>query len=153
MTFYPINRVERIKELRRVLTDRWGPRLPNDDTGRRLLSIVIDHARLIEGDLAERMALQLLPDITDAELAFMIDRAGAGNMWGPRALAYALGLPEATRVRLQITTIAAVDCTRNQRKKRRRQIAKLNAAADGHPTLHINQAFAYDYASSPAIGR
>lgn len=143
MSFYPINRIQRIKDLRRALTDRWGRRLPNDETGRRLLAIVIDHARPIEGDLAERMALQLLPDISDAELAYMIDKAGAGRMWGPDALACAIGLREADRLRLQVRTIGAVDCTpanRRTRKKvaqRQRQRDRLEDAAS-NPTLHVH---------------
>jgi hypothetical protein len=145
MSHYPINRVERVRDLRRVLTDRHGRTLPNDATGRVLLSIVLDHAALIEGDLAERMAVQLLPEASDAEIAFMIHRAGAGRMWGPTELAKALNLTEATRVRLQVKTILAVDVTPTQRRTRRkvaqrqRRDARLAAeAADGNPSLHIN---------------
>ncbi|KRR11527.1 hypothetical protein [Bradyrhizobium valentinum] len=138
MSFFPINRLQRIKDLRRVLTDRWGPRLPNNETGRVLLAIVIDHALLIARDLAERMALQLLPEISDAEIAYMIDKAGDGRMWGPQALANAIGLTEATRVRLQVTTIGATDCTTSQRRNRnlkRRRLAKLNAAVTASPVI------------------
>lgn len=131
MSFYQINRIQRVKDLRRVLTDRWGLRLPDDETGRALLAIVIDHALLIARDLAEKMALQLLPDISDAEMGYMVDRAGDGRMWGPQALANAIGLTETDRVRLQVRTIGAVDITPSQRrtrKRQRRRDAKLNAA-------------------------
>jgi hypothetical protein len=136
---YRINRIQRVKDLRRVLTDRWGRHLPNNEIGRALLAIVLDHARLIEGDLAERMALQLLPDMGDAELAYMIDKAGAGRMWGATELAKALHLTEADRVRLGVQTIAAVDCTRSQRVARKRRLRKLEAVAEcDRPALHVH---------------
>lgn len=135
MSYHPISRIQRVRDLRRALTDRCGRHLPNDETGRRLLAIVIDHALLIAPDLAQRMALQLLPQITDAEVAYMIDKAGKGRMWQAKALANALGLTEATRLRLQITTIAAMNCSRAERKKAKR-LARL--AAEGNPALTIN---------------
>lgn len=120
MSYHPISRINRVKDLRRILTDRWGPRLPNDETGRRLLAIVADHAMLIARDLAVKMVTQLAPpEISDAEIYFVIDRAGDGRMWGPHVLPKAIDLTEDERVRLQVRTIMATDCTPAERKKRR----------------------------------
>jgi hypothetical protein len=133
MSHYPVNRLERVRDLRRVVTGRYGRRLPNNETGRKYLAIVIDHALLTARDLADRMAQQLAPpEVSDAELAYLIDIAGAGRMWEPHDLAKAIDLREAERVRLEVRTIAAVDMTRKQRKNlknKRKRLEKLAAAA------------------------
>ena len=128
MSFCQINRVERVKDLRKVLTDRHGRTLPNDEGGRKLLAIVIDHALLIARDFAVRMAQQLAPaEISDAEISYMIDREG--RMWGVQALAVELGLTEAERVRLGVRTIGAVDITPANRRTRKRARERLRRAA------------------------
>jgi hypothetical protein len=84
----------RKSELERLFADRWGDVRPDDADDLRLMA---DHLALIDE----------------------VDRPG--TYWKADALARELGLDDATRTRLKIRTIGAIDCTKAQRAKRSRE--------------------------------
>jgi hypothetical protein len=84
----------RKSELERLFADRWGDVRPDDADDLRLMA---DHLALIDE----------------------VDRPG--TYWKADALARELRLDDATRTRLKIRTIGAIDCTKAQRAKRCRE--------------------------------
>jgi hypothetical protein len=119
----------RVRQLERIIIYRHGERLPDDDDGRDLLRVVAHHLAQIGPGRIRPWALQWMPTITAAELADLIDQAGAGWRWGADELAHEIGLDDATRKRLRITTIGAIDCSKIQRVRRRKRKAKAAARA------------------------
>jgi hypothetical protein len=71
-----------------------------------------------------------MPTLRPAELDELIDEAGPiGWLWGADELAHEIGLDDATRTHLKITTIGAIDCDKRQREQRRKRKRKLDARA------------------------
>lgn len=138
----------RIAELNRLLIDRYGEVLPNDDAGRDDAEIVAQHMPLTwhPVDPARRIAgwLRLrAPWMDAAERQAVIEAAVAKpRFWRADTLAKRLNLTEADRQRLNITTIGAADMTREERAALRRQRkrdrdrkrAKARRRADGRKT-------------------
>ncbi len=122
MSYQPINHVQRVKDLRRVIVNRWGrPPLPYTDEGRAHLCIIIDHTLLIARDLCTRMATQFAPpEMSSGELNYLIDRAGDGRRWDGQLLAETFGLTEADRMRLKAFSFGSIDCTPAQRRSRKK---------------------------------
>lgn len=62
------------------------------------------------------------PDMPARDREYLISEAtNCPLKWSADKLAWKLGLTDADRTRLRITTIGAVDCNREQRKERDRQ--------------------------------
>jgi hypothetical protein len=112
----------RVLELERFFVHAYGARsLPDDDAGRADLRLMADHLAQIDPRRIRIWAADWLPEITDAETDALIAEIGACKRWQADPLGRALGLDDATRTKLKIRTIGAVDCTKAQRKARRRR--------------------------------
>jgi hypothetical protein len=118
----------RKRELERLFVERYGkPQLPDDDAGRGDLRVMADHlAQLGEGHIW-RFARTWARWADDGEVDELIGQVGPGKRWKADALAKELGLDYATRTRLNIRTIGAVDRTKAQRARRGK---KRKAAAE-----------------------
>ncbi|MFY9958917.1 hypothetical protein [Bradyrhizobium sp.] len=60
-----------------------------------------------------------MPTLPDTELDALIAKVSTGRRWKADALARELGLDDATRTRLNIKTIGALDCGKTKRMTRR----------------------------------
>src|SRR5450631_2635073 len=105
-------------ELERLFADRWGDTLPDDDAGRADLRLMADHLAQLGDGYIRQWADAQAPWLSDDQADTLIDEVGSGKHWKADALARELGLDDATRTRLRIRTIGAVDCTKAQRAKR-----------------------------------
>jgi hypothetical protein len=119
----------RISELRRLYTDRYGRVLPDDDAGRDEAVIMAHHIARRPGDHRRLITAWLslwAPWMSPRETAGIITTVTANPIrWRADTLATRLNLTEADRRRLRITTIGAVDMTKAERAKRRRERARL----------------------------
>ena len=112
----------RLAELERFFAMYYGDkRLPDDDAGRADLRLVADHLAQIDPRLVRHWSLQWMPTLPGSELDALIADVGAGRRWKADAIAKELSLDDATRTRLKIRTIGAVDCGKAQRTTRRRR--------------------------------
>lgn len=112
----------RIAELDRIFAMQYGSRnLPDDDAGRADLRLMADHLAQIDPRRIRSWATLWMPTLPADELDALIADVGTGKWWKADALAHELGLDDATRTRLKIKTVGAVDCTKRQRKSRRRR--------------------------------
>jgi hypothetical protein len=110
----------RIAELQRIFVFNYGARcLPDDDAGRADLRLMADHLAQIDPRLIRPWAAAWMPTLTPAELDALVEQVGSGRRWKADALARELGLNDATRTRLKIKTIGAVDCGKSKRMNRR----------------------------------
>jgi hypothetical protein len=113
----------RLAELRRLFLGRYGTVLPDDDAGRDDALIMANH--LAKRPEAERRIPAWLslwaPWMVAGEIAAITAKVIAKPVrWRADTLAARLGLTEDERRRLRITTIGAVDLTKEQRKARRK---------------------------------
>jgi hypothetical protein len=112
----------RPRELERVFRDRYGATLPHDDAGIDDLFVMANHlAHLDKPDQrikvwVRRWAPWHGDDETDALIEAVIAKP---LKWSADKLAQRLGLDYATRTRLAITTIGAIDCGKAKRAKLR----------------------------------
>jgi len=112
----------RVAELERAFESNYGGRqLPDDDAGRADLRLIADHLAQIDPCRIRRWAAEWMPTLTQTELDNLIAEVGSGRWWKADALARELRLDDATRTRLNIRTIGAVDCKKAKRKARRRR--------------------------------
>jgi hypothetical protein len=114
----------RIRELERVIADRYGAALSDDDAGMDDLFIMANH--LAHLDAPDRRILAWVrrwaPWHGDDKTAALIEAVLRKPLkWTADRLAQRLGLDYATRTRLAITTIGAVDCKKAKRVKLRRK--------------------------------
>ncbi len=125
--------VLRIAELNRLFSARWGDHLPDDDAGRADAVLMLHHLARLARDTEHRMRSWLAaraPWLSEDEAAELI----TGVLKRPlkfRAdtLAARLGLTDAERAALRITTIGAIDVTAEQRKERRRERSRARKEA------------------------
>jgi hypothetical protein len=115
----------RLAELSRLIDDRYGQgvELEPGDANYAVVRIVAHHLGGLP-DAPRRIASWLLdraPWIKGADRERLISEVtGCPLKWSADKLAWKLGLTDADRTRLKITTIGAVDCSRDQRKARDR---------------------------------
>jgi hypothetical protein len=125
----PVSRAAlRIAQLRRLFTARYGRTLPDDDAGRDDAFIMACH--LVMRPEADRRIPAWLslwaPWMPQDEVrAFTTKIIAKPLRWRADTLGKRLSLIEAERSRLKITTIGAVDLTKEQRKARRRMRDRL----------------------------
>lgn len=119
----------RIAELRRLLTARYGRALPDDDCGRDEALVMAHHIARRPGDHRKLIAAWLslwAPWMAAEQVHAMIITVTANPIrWRADKLAVRLHLTEAERRRLHITTIGAVDMTKQERARRRRERKRL----------------------------
>jgi len=106
-------------ELIRIYDSRWGPELPDDDSGLDDVRLFADHC----GDCARHSPWMTADEIDGV----FIQRRRQG--WSADDLAIALHLTDADRTALGIRTIGAVDYSKAARTKRRKRIRKERDAA------------------------
>jgi hypothetical protein len=134
----------RIRELECIFADRYGAVLPNDDAGHDDIFVMANH--LAHLDAPDRRIVTWLrrwapwhgDDQTDELIEMVVPRP---MKWRADALAQRIGLDYATRTRLGITTIGAIDCGKAKRaalrKKRaaaRERARRAKAGAAPHAT-------------------
>jgi hypothetical protein len=115
----------RMRDLETFFNDRYGPALPDDDAGRDELFIAANTLCWYADDPAPRIrawAAQRAPWMREHDLDDMIDRIIARPLrWTADKLAQRLGLTDADRARLAISTIGSIDVSREQRLARRQE--------------------------------
>lgn len=118
----------RVDELERLFHHRYGAQLPDDDAGRDDLFVLLNHCAYY-ADAKPRMltaaaswAPWIRADALDDLIADIIARP---LRWRADKLAQRLGLDDATRTRLGITTIGAIDVSAEQRRARRKEQNRL----------------------------
>jgi hypothetical protein len=111
----------RIRDLQIVFIDRYvGGTMTDDDAGRDDLIVLLHHvARLGDPRALRDYAARWCPWLTHGEFAAMIAEIDAEPLrWRADSLARRIGLDDATRTRLGVTTIGSTDCNKVQRTKR-----------------------------------
>lgn len=114
----------RIAELHRLFRHRYGRTLPDDDAGRDDVQIMAHHLAQRPGDAKRRIRSYIelqAPWMPPADAAALIDSVVAKPIrWRADKLALRLQLTEAVRRHLGITTIGAIDMTKEERKLARK---------------------------------
>jgi hypothetical protein len=132
----------RIRELERLFFDRYGAMLPNDDAGLDDIFVMANHlAQLAEPD--QRITAWLRRWAPwygeDSTVALIRSVTPTPIKWRADVLARQLGLDYATRTRLRITTIGAIDCGKAKRaalRRERNNAAKRASRAKGGAASH-----------------
>lgn len=114
----------RMRCFAKYLRDRYGVELPDDDAGRDEIEVAASHLASLahpKGRIEKWLGLWA-PWISVREQQDVIAKAITEQKhWTADQLAWRLGLTDADRTRLGITTIGAIDCSKAERKARRRQ--------------------------------
>lgn len=108
---------KRLDEIDRLLTHRYGLELPDDDAGRDDVLIMLHHFAHGRDALARMTAwlARRAPWMPPAEASALIDRVfGKPIKWGADTMGRRLRLTWRERKQLRITTIWAVDITREE---------------------------------------
>jgi hypothetical protein len=112
-------------ELKRLFVDRYGHVLPDDDGGRDDAWLMLHHLGWCPGDRPARMKSWLslwAPWMPAEEATRLVASVTAKPLrWRADTLARCLGLTDADRTRLRITTIGCVDSTKAERAEARRE--------------------------------
>ena len=118
----------RVAEIDRILIDRYGDILPDDDAGRDDCFIMCHHLARRAGDPVVRIhgwLSQRAPWMPAADRQALTERVLARpRRWKADTMAKRLGLTAANRTRLKIKTIGAIDQTSVERAEIRR-LAKI----------------------------
>lgn len=133
----------RVAELERILTDRYGPTLPDDDAGAEDAFLMANHLAQCSGNPENRMRdwfTRRCPWLGISQQTVLIAKIVDRPLnWRADTIARRLNLTEADRERLRITTIGAVDMTKENRalvrKQRKRDAAEARRRATGIPTI------------------
>src|SRR5438034_10355696 len=113
----------RIRDLQNFFADKYGATMPDDDGASDDLLVLLHHVAHLGDPRALRVyAARWCPWLCHGEFAAMIAEIDCTPLrWRADSLARRIGLDDATRTRLGITTIGAIDCTKAQRTKRRKR--------------------------------
>ena len=107
----------RIAQLERLATSRYGTVLPDNDTGRAFVRIAINH-------LSEFATAKLrIASWLRRWAPWCGDRRPERRMWKADTLARVLNVTAEERWRLELWTIGAIDCSKAQRARLRREKA------------------------------
>jgi len=130
--------VLRRAELIRIYESRYGPVLPDDDSGLDDVRLYADHCGKTDFEILRKFCTKYAPWMTAEEIdGVFIQRRR--QPWLADDLAIALHLMDADRTRLGIRTIGAVDYSkaartkRNKRIRRDRERKRREAAQSGRP--------------------
>jgi len=119
----------RVRDLLKLMRARHGHTLPNDATGRANAEIIAHHLAALPGDQQRRISnwLELwAPWMPIAQArALTTEATTKPKRWRADALAWRLHIIEIDRATLGITTIGATDCSKLERKARRKQRNRL----------------------------
>jgi hypothetical protein len=123
----------RCAEISRLLVNRYGAILPDDDAGRDDARLMAHHLGRLSGDQRRRIVNWLdvyAPWFIGAERSKLLAEIDhKPRKWRADKLADRLRLTEAERHHLRITTIGAIDVTKAERTKRRKQAKREFIAA------------------------
>lgn len=115
----------RLRELHRLFAARYGPTLPDDDAGRDDIEIVAHHLAWLPGNTRTRIDSWIAlyaPWMGIDERGMLIDRVTTGRKrWSADELARLLGLTMKERTKLAIRTIGAIDMSKRERIKLRKE--------------------------------
>ncbi|WP_210241925.1 hypothetical protein [Bradyrhizobium elkanii] len=119
----PVKYAVRLRDLERFFRYRYGDTLPDDDAGRDDLLVAAHHIattyRAPDRHIRAWASLWA-PWLSDAECTDLIAQVVKKPIsWKPDTLAWRIGLTDAVRTLLGITTIGAIDCNKEQREQRR----------------------------------
>jgi hypothetical protein len=128
----------RIRELERLFFDRYGAMLPNDDAGLDDIFVMANHLAHLD-EPHQRITVWLRRWAPwhgeDKTVALIRSVTPKPLKWRADVLARQLGLDYATRMRLRITTIGAIDCGKAKRaalrRKRNNAAKRASRARDG----------------------
>ena len=134
----------RLNQLERFFAYSYGRHLPDDDSGRDDLLVVAHHLAQL-GALERHLpawARLWAPWLPEADCAALIARVLSKPLrWTADRLGWRIGLTDATRTLLKITTIGGIGCSKVQRAERRevrdavahRERRKLKASGRNRP--------------------
>jgi hypothetical protein len=113
-----------IGDLETFFGDKYGSAFPDDDAGRGDLIVLLQYmAQLGDPRAMTACAARWCPWLSEVEHTAMLAGIERAPMrWRADALASEIGLNRATRTRLGITTIGAVDFGKGKRTKRRKKL-------------------------------
>lgn len=113
----------RMRELELLFEDRWGPTLPDDDSGRDDLLVAAHHLAQSFGDPHQHIPAWVrnrAPWLSDTECTTFIEQVvGKPRKFGAKALGRKMRLTQEERQRLRITTIRAFDVSDDDMKANR----------------------------------
>lgn len=118
----------RLNDLARLFRGRYGTTLPDDDAGRDDVEVAVHHLVRLRGHVgqAERWIEVWAPWMSRGEAAAMIARAtDKPQVWKADDLAARLGITKEERAMYGITTIGAIDQTKDERTAARREKDRL----------------------------
>jgi len=118
----------RLNDLARLFKHRYGITLPDDDAGRDDMLVAAHHLVRLRGrvDAADRWLEIWVPWLPEVERIHIIAEATAEpEAWTADELAVRLRLTSEERAMLGITTIGAIDQTKDERKAQRREKDRL----------------------------
>lgn len=119
---YPIAAL-RVGELKRLAMFWWGAVLPECDECSVFVRVVANHLASLSGDPTDRITKFIetrAPWLSEDEVDEIVDLADQSpTHYSADSVARAVGLDYATRQRLRIKTIGAVDCLKAERKRLR----------------------------------
>jgi hypothetical protein len=126
----------RIRDLQTFVGDRYGATMPDDDSGLDDFIVLAQHvARLGDPRALRACAARWCPWLTDDAYDVIVAEINASpRRWTADSLARRIGLDDATRTRLGITTIGAIDCSKVQRSNRRRKRNNAAKRTGSHAT-------------------
>lgn len=116
----------RLRELERLFAARYRvTSLPDDDAGRDDLLVAAHHIAAIYRNPEEHIpawVAQWAPWLGDEDCRALVTKVAANPLkWTADKLAWRLGLTDAERTALRITTIGSIDVGKAARARRRRQ--------------------------------
>ncbi len=120
----------RLREIERLITDMYGPVLPDDDAGREIAMLALNtiaykkakDPEWLMRDWIARRAPCINGEELDARICSVL---GQPMRYRADTLAQELGLLYVDRQRLAITTIGAIDVPKEQRDELRRERDKI----------------------------
>ena len=122
----------RVAEIDRLLVSRYGAQLPDDDAGLDDARIMVHHLAQISGDARKRIAAWIAlraPWMSPAHQGHLTAAAISKPLrWCADTAAKEFGLLDVDRTRLRIKTIRAIDVTKAEMTKRRKQQAQARKA-------------------------
>jgi hypothetical protein len=123
----------RAAEIDRLVVARYGHELPDDDSGRDDVRLMVHHLAQISGDAHRRITTWIAkraPWMSPLEAGRLTEAALAKPLrWRAEKLGEAFRLTDAERTRLKIRTIAPIDVTPAEIAKRRKQRDRERKAA------------------------